>query len=230
LLDVSAPIRPVESLRGVEAARLAADSLRTLQREAISQRPEREALQARIAAARAKAGAEKAGYFPQFSLIGGWDRARPNGRIVPPEDRWEESWDAGLQLNWSLFDGGRIAGAAARAEGTARALAAQLEDFDAQLRLQVAARERELATARAAVVVAERSVESANENLLVSRSLYDEGVLSSSDFLDAETNVLRARLDRTQSLARERMAEAALHHAIGRSLRAKRGGAAAERS
>jgi outer membrane protein TolC len=229
LLDVTESIRPVESLRSGEMAPLAADSLRTLQAEALAQRPERDALQARIAAAQARLGAEKAGYFPQFSLIGGWDRARPNGRIVPPEDRWEESWDAGVQLNWALFDGGRIGGAAARAAGTARALSAQLEDFDAQVRLQVAARGRELATARAAVTVAERSVESAEENMLVSRSLYDEGALTSSDLLDAETNLLRARLARTQALARHRLAEAALLHAIGRSTATTRGGASAQR-
>ena len=217
LLGVTSPLRPTQSLELVTNSTLGADSLSTLQREALSQRPERAALRARIEAAQAKVGAEKAGYFPQLSLIGGWDQARPNSRLLPPEDRWEDSWDAGVQVSWSLFDGGRIAGAAARALGTARALSAQLQDFDARVQLAVATRARDLETVRQAAQLSQRSVESAQENLLVSRNLYREGVLASSDLLDAETNLLRARLDRTQTLARERVAEAALLHVVGRS-------------
>ena len=44
---------------------------------------------------------------PQVSLGGGYDYARPNPRIFPRADRWDDSWDASVNLTWSLWDGGR---------------------------------------------------------------------------------------------------------------------------
>ena len=42
-------------------------------------------------------------------LRGGYDVANPNRRILPPRAAWEDSWDVGVFLSWSLTDGGRTA-------------------------------------------------------------------------------------------------------------------------
>ena len=54
----------------------------------------------------------------------------------------------------------------------------------------------ELRNAAAAIPVAERGLESAHENLRVTRDRYREGVIPSSELLDAEVALQRAGLDR----------------------------------
>jgi outer membrane protein TolC len=71
-------------------------------------------------------------------------------------------------------------------------------------------------TAEQAAAVAERAVDSAQENEKVTRERYREGVASSSDLLDAKVKSLRAALDRTDALARLLLARANLDRAVGR--------------
>ena len=33
--------------------------------------------------------------------------ARPNPRIFPRADVWEDSWDASINVSWTFWDGGR---------------------------------------------------------------------------------------------------------------------------
>ena len=63
---------------------------------------------------------------------GGYDYARPNPRIFPRAERWEDSWDASVNLSWTLWDGGRRAGAHS---GVCRAVGASWsDDGDRRLR------------------------------------------------------------------------------------------------
>jgi outer membrane protein len=147
---------------------------------------------------------------------GGYDYANPNRRLMPPEAAWKDSWDVGLNLSLSLFDGGKASAATARARARSAALRAQLEDLTRRIRLQVTQRTLELEAARAAVAVAERGLEAARENQRVAGDRYREGLIASSELLDAEVGLLRAGVDRTEALAQLRLAAAGLARALGR--------------
>jgi outer membrane protein TolC len=178
-------------------------------------RPERAALAARASAADARVRAERGARLPQAALTAGFDYANPNRRILPPQARFDDSWDVGLSVSWSLFDGGRTSAAVARARARADAARSELADLDRRLRLQVTQHALEVTSARAAAEVAARSLESARENLRVSGERYRAGVLSSSERIDAEVALLRAGLEVADAHARVRMAQAALERAVG---------------
>ncbi len=158
----------------------------------------------------------RAALRPQANLSGGYDYANPNPRILPLEARWKSSWSIGANLSLSLFDGGRTAAAAAQIEAQADALGHRLEDLERHIRLEVTQRQLELSTARQAVAVADRGLDSARENVRVARDRYHEGVIPSSELLDAEVALLRAGLDRANALAQVRLALANLDRALGR--------------
>jgi outer membrane protein len=179
-------------------------------------RPEIVALRSRIAAGRANAAATRAGLWPQANLSAGYDYANPNPRILPLEPRWKGSWSVGAVVSLSLFDGGRTAAAAAQIDAQADALGHRLEDLERRVRLEVTQRLLELSTARQAAAVAVANLDSAHENVRVARDRYHEGVIPSSELLDAETALLRAGLDRTNALAQVRVALANLERAVGR--------------
>ena len=183
---------------------------------AFDARPELQALQQRIEAARAAAKIQRAAARPQAGFSFGYDYARPNLRVLPLRDAFEGTWSAGVTVSLKAFDGGRTAAAVAEAEARADALEQQLESIRQSLRLEVTSRLLDLRNARASLQVTERSLESARENLRVASDRYHEGVIPSSELLDAETALLRAGLDQTQAVTTIQIALARLERAVGR--------------
>jgi outer membrane protein TolC len=84
------------------------------------------------------------------------------------------------------------------------------------VRVEVKSRLLDLATAAAALAVADRALEAAQEGERVERDRYQEGVSASADLLDAETRRLRAAVDRTNATASLILARARLDRAVGR--------------
>ena len=184
--------------------------------QALDARPEHAALRARLAAAEARVRVEQGARWPQVTASGGYDYANPNSRIMPPTATWKDSWDVGVRLSLNLFDGGKTAAAVARARARRDAVQAQLDDFTRGVRLQVTQRALDLKAATAAVAVAERGLESARENQHVAADRYREGLIPSSELLDAEVGLLRSGLDLTDALAQARLAAAGLDRALGK--------------
>lgn len=207
-------VEPTEPV--AEAAPAAAEDAETLVAASLAARSEVLALKARAQAARAAVEIQKSAARPQANLALGYDYADPNPRILPLRDEFRGTWSAGVTVALRAFDGGRSAAAAAEAAARADALDRQAEDLERGIRLEVSSRLLDLQNARAAVAVAVRSLESARENLRVARDRYTEGVIPSSELLDAETALLRAGLDQTSAVTRVQVALANLDRAVGR--------------
>ncbi|HVL67549.1 MAG TPA: TolC family protein [Vicinamibacterales bacterium] len=180
-------------------------------------RSEKRALEARLAAARERVTAADAQVKPQIAVAAGYDYARPNPRIFPRADRWDDSWDASVHVAWTLWDGGRRRAERAEATAAARALEARITEFDRHAAFDVHARALEVQASRAAIAAADDGIRSAEEALRVVRERYRAGVATSTDVLDAETAVLHAHLDRTRAVAALRLGEARLARARGTS-------------
>jgi outer membrane protein TolC len=184
--------------------------------EARSSRSERQTMQRRIEAAEEQRTAVAAGRRPTVALAGGVDYARPNARIFPRTDRWQESWDAGIQVSWSLWDGGRTAAELAQAAGATTVARERLAEFDSLLAVDVRQRALEIESGRAAVLAAADGIRAAAEARRVVSERYQAGVVAQGEVLDAELALLQAELDRTRALAGVRLAEARLARAVGR--------------
>jgi outer membrane protein TolC len=191
-------------------------TLPQLTAEARSSRYERRAFEQRIEAADAQRAAAAAGRRPTLALAAGLDYGRPNPRIFPRADRWEESWDAGVHLSWSLWDGGRTAADTAQAAAAAVAARERLAEFDSVLAVELRHRTLEIESGRAAVDAAADGLRAASEARRVVAERYRAGVIAQGEVLDAELALLQAELDRTRALAGVRLAEARLARATGR--------------
>jgi outer membrane protein len=209
----SAPFEPAARL---EPAGAAAGDVERLIADAIAQRPERRALVERVQSAHARMEAAKAGLRPQVGLSGGYDYARPNPRIFPRRDRWEDSWDVSINASWTLWDGGRTRAERADTAALARVAEARLADFDRQVTFEVRQRQLELESSRAAITATADGVRAAAEARRVVAERFAAGVVTNTEVLDAQTALLQAELDRTRALASARLAEARLARAVGR--------------
>ena len=211
-----------DSGRDVEAAGVPAAAVPTPPpvaaplESARAQRPERRAIASRIDGSRERETAAAASARPQISVAGGFDYARPNPRIFPRIDEWHDSWDASVNVSWSLWDGGRRRAEQAEAAATTRALTARSADFDRQLAFEVEQRRLDLDSALAAIQATQDGVRAAVEAQRVVGERFAAGVATSTDVLDAQTSLLQAELDRTRAVAGARLAMARLDRAIGR--------------
>jgi outer membrane protein TolC len=184
--------------------------------EALEHRPEMSALAERAGAAQAQAGAARAAGWPRLDAVGNAAYARPNGRIFPPVDRFQGSWDASLQISWAPTD---LFGT----EAGRRAAAAHASSIEAQrgaladgIQLEVVQALRELRDAEAARRSSERGLAAAEESYRVRRALFQNGRATSVELTDAETERSRAELEAVGTRIDRRIAEARLIHALGR--------------
>ena len=212
-LDPAQPVDPVAVLERDDAR---ATSFDQLTREGLTLRPERKALELRVTAADLQRAAAAAGRRPTIAIAGGVDYTRPNPRIFPRADRWDDSWDAGINVSWSLWDGGRVAAEVAQASATATALRQRVQEFDSVLAVEVRQRSLEIESGAAAIVAADEAVRAAAEARRVVGERYRAGVIAQGDVLDAELALLQNQLERTRALANVRLAEARLDRALGR--------------
>jgi outer membrane protein TolC len=210
------PATRIEPTEPLDPAQAPPEDVESLVAAAAERRSELKSLRARAEAAAAEVSVARASKRLQATLNGGFEYSNPNPRILPLEAKWQDSWTVGVAVSLTPFDGGRASAASAVAQARADALNSQIRDLERRIRLEVTARALEVETARAALVVVARNVEAALENVQVSRDRYREGLVRSSELLDAETDVLRANLDRTVALTRMRTATARLDRAVER--------------
>jgi outer membrane protein TolC len=212
----AAPGTPIQPVSSLDAPAELPAQVTALIDAARQRRAERAGLLKRMDAAAERQRAAAAGRKPTIAVGGGVDYARPNPRIFPREAAWRESWDAGINVNWPLFDGGHSRAEAAEAGAMKRAVDARLADFDATLAVEVRQRLSELESSRAAIDAATDAVRAATEASRVIGDRFNAGVATSTDRLDAHVAQLQAELDRTQAIANARLAEARLARALGR--------------
>lgn len=208
-----ATLELVSPLDATEAA--LADGFDAQVARARAARPERAALVQRLEAAAARLEAAGATRRPSIALAGGYDYARPNVRIFPRSQEWQDSWDVSVNASWSLWDGGRRGAEQSEASAAERALRARLAEFDSLVELEVRQRRLELGSGRAAARAAADGVQSAAEARRVLGERFKVGVATSTDVLDAQVAWLQAELDRTRALAAVRVAESRLARTLG---------------
>jgi outer membrane protein TolC len=180
-----------------------------------SRRAERQALASRVSGARLLEAAAGAAARPQVAIGAGYDIARPNLRIFPRLGAWRDSWDVSVNVSWSLWDGGRRRADEAEAAAGTRALIARAADFDRDLAFEIEQRRLEAESADAAIGAAEDGLRAAAEARRVVGERFNAGVATSTDVLDAQTDVLQAELDRTRAIANARLARARFERALG---------------
>jgi len=189
--------------------------LRGLVESALERRPEVKALGYRLKAAEAGLRVAQSGWLPQVYLVGNYYYARPNPRILPARDRFDDTWDIGVSVSWDLWNWGTPGHQADQAE----AQLAQARDALAQLKdgitVEVTQNYLNLIRAKERIAVAKQGVQQAEESHRIINEKYRVGLALNSDLLDAEVALLRAQTDYTQALVDYQLAEAALQKAIG---------------
>ena len=190
-----------------------------LQRRALSARPELAAVSQRLRAAEQRVEVEDGGKLPSVQLFAGYLVANPHQRYFPVEDEWHGSWQAGVGVSWNAWDWGIVR---SRTEAV-RAQTRQLEEQERKLHdavlLQVLQQRLAAVEASERIDIARENVRRAQEHYRTTRVAFAAGTVSSTEILDAQTTLQRARTNLSVALVDHEIAWARLERAVGESLR-----------
>ena len=186
--------------------------------EALQRRPEMRAFERSDAALREQRTATESTGLPRLDAFGNGYVANPSPRIFPQREEWKATWDLGVQLTWSPNDLGG-------SDASRRAIDAQRRKLDAEraavkdtLRDEISAAVVATQEAAAEAESADRGLSAAEESYRVRRELFELGRATQVELVDAETDVLRARLEMIQARVDARVARVQLEHAVGRDV------------
>ncbi len=152
-----------------------------LTERALARRSELAALARQIEAMRHQAAAVRGETAPQVALSGGYGYQENRYQVH------QGQWMVTLGAKWNLFDGGVASHRASAVERQAAALTEQRDELASIIALQVRQTWLDVEETRKRLAVTQSAIAQAEENLLVARDRYANGLSTHTEVLDAET-------------------------------------------
>ena len=180
---------------------------KNLLNEAFARRPEYRQIKARYEQADYTVKAQFRNFFPNVVAQGTYGAARTD---------MNETYNYGLTLNWTIFDGGGKIALYKQAQAQRDAAQARVRDTELTIWQQVERAYVTVQQAEEAIGAAQKAVESSDENFRLSQGRFDAGVANIIELTDAQLALTTAESNVAQALAAYRIAIAQLERFMGR--------------
>lgn len=153
------------------------------------------------------------GLVPTLALVGQYEHVGGQGSLSEPD-----TFFAGLFLTWEIWDWGQKYYVAKSADAQLEELAYMKERTEQLLRLDVTDKYHRMRSAERAFHLARVTITQAEEALRIERERFEAQVATSTDVLDAEMALTRARANHINAYYSYLLARAQLRRAMGLSL------------
>lgn len=194
------------------------DDFNSLLPEAFANRDELKSLSYRVNAGNDGVRAANAGWFPSVYLTGNFYYSRPNQRIMPAEDKFNDTWDVGVSLQWNICNWGKTSSQVEQAEQLVIQSETMLDKIKEAVQLEVYKNYLQLSSEIQKVELNKLTVEQARENYRITKDKYNAQLATSTDLIDAETSLLNAETNLTNALIDYKIAVVKLDKSIGRKI------------
>lgn len=179
----------------------------TLLTEALQRRPEYKQAKAQADASGATVRQTFRQFFPDIVASGTYGAARAD---------MNEIYNYGVQLTWSIFDGGGKIARYKEAKANLDAALARVRDTELSIWQDVEQAYLSVVENEARIGAAGKAVESAEENFRLSQGRFDAGVANIIELTDAQLALTQAQSQEAQALADYKIAIARLERSLGR--------------
>ncbi len=179
----------------------------TLVAEALQHRPDYLQIKAQADSADATVRQKFRNFFPSIFATGTYGATRAD---------MNEIYDYGVQLTWSIFDGGNMIAQYKEAKANVDAIQARVRDTELTVWQDVQQSYLNMIAAEQQIGAAQKAVDSAQENFQLSQGRFDAGVANIIELTDAQLALTQAQSNEAQALANYRIAIAQLERAVGR--------------
>lgn len=173
-------------------------------------RPELIAIQQAQQAAEAQVRQAKSGHRPRVSAFGSLDYDQ--GWVTDGDGK---SYMAGVMVQWDVWDGKLTRGRVSEAQANLEAAYEEERKLRLAIGLEVEQARLELKAANERLTVTAATVAQAQESVALTRARFEQGLMLSTQLIDAETALIAARMHRAESESDQRIAIAALRKALG---------------
>ena len=179
-----------------------------------SRRPELRMLQNTIDLSHQATNILRAGNLPQVALTGGYAISNPNV-LNGFEKKFGGFWNVGLLVRIPIWNWGDVA-YKVRASKTATAIATlELDEARELVELQVNQSNFRVEEANKRLAMAQANIEKAEENLRVANLGFQEGVITPTTVMEAQTAWLQAQSQKIDAEIDVRLAQVDLQKALG---------------
>lgn len=142
----------------------------------------------------------RSNYFPSIFLVSNYNYARPNRRIMPQKDKWAETWDAGVSVQFTLWNWGKKRMDYQAAQNDFLKTKTEYENLQRQIELDIKRIFLDIEESLKKYQLSIKMVDQSQENYRISKDKYKNGMLLSSELLDAEVDLLKSKLEVTKSI------------------------------
>lgn len=186
--------------------------------EAKQTRNEVKSAEQRLLAADQHISAANSGWFPSVYLFSNLYYSKPNQRILPAENEFKETWDAGITLSWDIWNWGYNSSKSTQANETKFQSEQLFEQLNESIEIEVRNEYLNFVKSRRSVEVAQKTVEHAEENYRLTLDKYNYQLATSSELIDAQTYEQEASRQLITSLINYELSILRLKKAVGRNL------------
>ena len=177
-------------------------------------RPELRMLQNTVDMSRQATNILKAGNLPQVALMGGYAVSNPNV-LNGFEKKFGGFWNVGLLVRVPIWNWGDVA-YKVRASKSATAIASlELEEARDLIKLQVNQSSFKVDEAQKRLAMAQKNIEKAEENLRVANLGFQEGVITPTTVMEAQTAWLQAQSQLIDAKIEVRLSHVDMQKALG---------------
>lgn len=207
-LPMGTPVDATDDLPEKPAAAVIEEN--TAVNQALEKRPEVALAATREVLAQGNKAIARASLLPNLLAVGNYTHLEGQGPFQP-----KDAWYVGLTLNWDVWDWGKNVNDIRAAEaGRQQALIGKTVIRD-QIAVEVRRRVLETKTAYETLDVAQLALGAAEEANRIQSVRFKEGAATTTDVIDAESEVSRARNGYAQARYDYFLAQASLARAIG---------------
>lgn len=181
---------------------------------AYANRPEIRSLELATKIYHQKVNVTRAEHLPSLALIGNYMVTNPsvfNGF----ENKFKGMWNVGVMLQLPIWHWGEGMYKVKAAKAEARIAQYQLEDAKEKIELQVSQSAFKVNEAAKKLTMANKNMEKANENLRYATLGFEEGVIATSNVLEAQTAWLSAQSEKIDAQIDVKLTEIYLQKSLG---------------
>jgi outer membrane protein TolC len=157
----------------------------------------------------------KSRYYPEVSVSYDYIKEGDQFDVSGSEFHNEEMWQAGALLTWTFWEWGKTRNAVRERVSEKMQLLETKGNLMQNIRLELIQAGLDLNQAEKNIPTTKKAVEQAEENLRVTQERYRAQVTTTTEVLDAQALLTRARLNYYSALIEHHVAKARLQRAMG---------------
>jgi len=137
----------------------------------------------------------KNSYYPQLAVAANYYDARPNPRVIPPQDKFVTTWDAGVVLTWDLMNLYSNKHNVADTRIQVQQSEENIHLLEDGIRMEVNQSYVACQESKQKIEVMQSTLQQAEENNRIVSSRYKSSLALTSEVVDADAALLQANIN-----------------------------------